>query len=73
MVLNTGPLDCESSALATRPLLLKFNELMNICYVGVRVSRRTKVNIKETFMGNNPFLQMFNWGMHYSQRIRRIT
>ena len=52
---------------------MKLTELMNICYVNVRVSRTVKVNIKETFMGNNPLLQMFIWGMHYSQRIRRIT
>ena len=52
---------------------MKLTELMNICYVSVRVSCTIKVNIKETFMGNNPFLQMFIWGMHCSQRIRRIT
>ena len=52
---------------------MKLTELMNICYVSVRVSCTIKVNIKETFMGNNPFLQMFIWGMHSSQRIRRIT
>ena len=52
---------------------MKLTELMNIYYVSVTVSRTIKVNIKETFMGNNLFLQIFIWGMHWSQRIRRIT
>ena len=52
---------------------IQLTELMNICYVSVRVSCAIKVNIKETFMGNNPFLQIFIWGMHCSQRTRRIT
>ena len=51
---------------------MTLNESMNI-YVSVRVSCRTKVNIKETFIGNDPFLQMFIWGMHYSERIRPNT
>ena len=51
---------------------MTLNESMNI-YVSVRVSCRTKMNIKETFMGNDPFLQMSIWGMRYSERIRRNT
>ena len=51
---------------------MKLTESMNI-YGSVRVSFTIKMNIKETFMGNEPFLQMFIWGMHCSQRIRRNT
>ena len=40
---------------------IKLTESMNICYVSVWVSQTIKVNIKETFMGNNGFLQMFIW------------
>ena len=52
---------------------MKLTESMNICHVSVRVSHTIKVNIKETFMGNDPFLQMFIWWIHSSQRGRRIT
>ena len=52
---------------------MKLTESMNICYVNVRVSCTIKVNIKETFMRNDLFVQMFIWEMHCSQRIRRIT
>ena len=38
---------------------MKLTESMNICYVCVRVSCTIEVNIKETFMGNDPFLQIF--------------
>ena len=51
---------------------MKLTESTNI-YVSVRVSCAIKANIKETFMGNDPFLQMFIWGMHCSQRIRCNT
>ena len=40
---------------------MELTESMNICYVSVRVSHTIKVNIKETFLGNDPFLQMFIW------------
>ena len=40
---------------------MKLTESMNHCYVSVRVSRTIKLTIKETFMGNDPFLQMFVW------------
>ena len=43
---------------------MKLTESMNICYASVRVSHTIKVNIKETFMGNDPFQQIFTWGMH---------
>ena len=36
---------------------MKLTESMNV-YVSARVSRTIKVNIKESFMGNDPFLQM---------------
>ena len=31
-----------------------------------------KVNIKETFMGNEDFLQMFMWWMDCSQKIKDL-
>ena len=40
---------------------MELTESMNNCYVSVRVSCTIKLTIKETFMGNNPFLQMFIW------------
>ena len=40
---------------------MKLTESMNICYVNVRVARTIKVNIKETLMGNDSFLQLFIW------------
>ena len=51
---------------------MKLTESINICYVSVRVARTIKVNIKETFMGNDGFLQMFIWSMDCSQRIKDI-
>ena len=52
---------------------IKLTEAMNICYVSFRISRTIKENMKETFMGNNSFLQIAIWGMHCSQVRRRIT
>ena len=40
---------------------MNLNESINICYVSVRVSLTFKVNIEETFMGNDSFLQLFTW------------
>ena len=40
---------------------MKLTELMNTCYVIVRAARTIKVNIKEAFMRNDGFLQMFMW------------
>ena len=37
---------------------MKLTESMNVCCFAVQVSCIVKVNIKETFMENNPFLQM---------------
>ena len=37
---------------------MKLTESTNICYVSDRVACITKVNIKETLIGNDPFLQM---------------
>ena len=51
---------------------MKLTESMGI-YVSVRVFVKIKVNIKETFMGYDPFLQMFIWGMQCCQRIRCNT
>ena len=40
---------------------MNLNESINICYVSVRVSLTFKVNIEETFMENDSFLQRFTW------------
>ena len=40
---------------------MNLNESINICYVSVRVSLTFKVNIEETFMENDSFLQLFTW------------
>ena len=40
---------------------MNLNESIDISYVSVRVSRTFKVNIKETLMGNDSFLQLFIW------------
>ena len=32
---------------------MKLTESINICYISVKVACTTKVNMKETFMGNN--------------------
>ena len=37
-----------------------------------RVACTIKVNIKETFMGNEGFLQMFMWSMDCSQKIKDL-
>ena len=40
---------------------MNLNESINICYVSVRVSLTFNVNIKETFIGNDSFLQLLTW------------
>ena len=40
---------------------IKLTESRNICYISDRVACTIKVNIKETFMGNDGFLQIFMW------------
>ena len=40
---------------------MKLTESTNICYVSVSVSRTVNVNFEETFMRNDPFLQIFIW------------
>ena len=40
---------------------MKLTESTNICCTGDRVNCTIKVNIKETFMGNDSFPQMFIW------------
>ena len=42
----------------------------NVCYVRVRVTHTIKVNIKETIMGNDGFLQLFIWWMYCSQNTK---
>ena len=49
---------------------MKVTESINICCIIDRVACTIKVNIKETFMGNDGFLQMFIWCMDCSQRIK---
>ena len=36
-------------------------ESRNVCYISDWVASTIKANIKETFMENNGFLQMFLW------------
>ena len=38
---------------------MKLTESLNICSVSVRVACTIELNIKENFMGSDPFLQMF--------------
>ena len=40
---------------------MKLTESTNICYVSVSVSHTVNVNFEETFMRNDPFLQIFIW------------
>ena len=47
---------------------MKLTESINICYFSVRVAR----TIKETFMGNDGFLQIFISWMDCSQRIKDL-
>ena len=51
---------------------MKLNESTNIFYASNAVACTIKVNIKETFMGNEGFLQMFIWQMDCSQGIRDL-
>ena len=37
-----------------------------------RVASTIKVSIKEAFMGNEGFLQMFMWSMDFSQKIKDL-
>ena len=50
---------------------MKVTESTNI-YVSVRVVCTIKVNVKNAFMRNDSFLQMFMWSMHCSQRIKDL-
>ena len=45
---------------------MKLTESTNNCYISDRVACTIKVNIKETIMGNDGFLQMFMWLMDFS-------
>ena len=38
---------------------MNLTKSINICYVRVRVAHTIKLNIKETFTGNDGFLPMF--------------
>ena len=46
--------------------------LMNTCFTSDRVASKIKVNIKETFMRNEGFLQLFMWWMDCSQKIKEL-
>ena len=41
--------------------------LMNTCCTSDKVASKIKINIKETFMRNEGFLQVFMWRMDCSQ------
>ena len=51
---------------------MKLTTSSSICYISDRVPCTMKVNIKQTFMGNDGFLQMFMWGMDCSKRIKAL-
>ena len=38
---------------------MRLTESTNICYVSEMVACTTKMNVKETFMGNDSFLKYF--------------
>ena len=50
---------------------MKLTESMDTC-TNDRVACIIKVNIKETFMENEAFLQMFRWWMDFSQKIKDL-
>ena len=52
---------------------MKLTESINIYYISVRVAHTIKVNIKETFTGNNGFLQMFILWMDCNQKIKDLS
>ena len=51
---------------------MKLTGSTNVCYVNDRNICTVKVNIKETSMGNNGFLQTFICWMGYNQRIQDL-
>ena len=51
---------------------MKLTESTNICYISDRSPCTMKVNIKQTFMGNDGFLQMFMRRMDHSKRIETL-
>ena len=50
---------------------IKLTESTDTC-TSDRVASTIKVSIKETFMGNEGFLQMFMWSMDCSQKIKDL-
>ena len=50
---------------------MKLTESTDTC-TSDRVASTIKVNIKETFMGNEGFLPMFMWSMDCSQKIKGL-
>ena len=42
---------------------IRLTELMNICYVSDRVACTIKIDVKETFMGNDSFLKCLCGGL----------
>ena len=51
---------------------MKLTKSTTICYISDSVPCITKVNVIETFMGNDGFLQMFMWWMDRGQRIKYL-
>ena len=51
---------------------MKLTESANICYTNDVVACTIKVNIKESFIRTDGFLQMFMWWMDYSQRMKDL-
>ena len=51
---------------------MKLAASKNICYISDRIASTFKVNIKETFLGNDGFLQMFMCYIDCSQKIKDL-
>ena len=51
---------------------MKLTESANTCCISDRVGCTVKINIKETFMGNEGFLQVLMWPMDCSQKMKDL-
>ena len=51
---------------------MKLTESANTCCIRDRVGCTVKINIKETFMGNEGFLQVLMWPMDCSQKMKDL-
>ena len=51
---------------------IKLTESTNNFCTSDRAVRKIKVNMKEKFIGNDGFLQVYMWQINYSQRIKEL-